>query len=514
MAGESRFTSIAGTIAQAQRDAEREDERRQDELIDFKMVTFSLGGKDYAVDIMKVKEIAKFGDFTYVPNTMHFVRGVYNLRGEIISVIDLRKMFGVPVPNEEKAQESGLIVRVDDHLLGVVVDSIDRVVGISSSEIQPPHPIFADVNIRYISGVVEHENRLYILLDVERIFAREDGRADGSGLEGHAAQGIMGGAGAPAAGAAQAAAGKQAAGDAASSSGVTPDASGAGQPSGGAGAADQEAGAVKRGTSGPERPQSAAADTDVSFIGEALAAFNVFHPSPLNADWLSRRFEEWKGERSRAEKETQLRTEEDAAAFIQPFFSPYTEAFWGEDYLERVARTLPDEDALPGNLNVWNPGCGKGYETYSLAVLLSKTYPEKRIKIWASDIDLLSISTAPNLVFPATSVPEYYREYLVEGTNGFSFAEEIKELILFEYHDVLHENTVPEVGLILSRDLLSMLPQEAQYRVAADFSEKLGPGGIAIPGAQEALDALSGWRSVGGAVNAYTTVGPSSRSTT
>ncbi len=493
MAGESRFTSIAGTIAQAQRDAERDDERRQDEHIDFKMVTFSLGGKDYAVDIMKVKEIAKFGNFTYVPNTMHFVRGVYNLRGEIISVIDLRQMFGVPVPDEEKTQESGLIVRVDDHLLGVVVDSIDRVVGISSSEIQPPHPIFADVNIRYISGVVEHEGRLYIILDVERIFARDDSRADGSGLEGHAAPGIRGATGAAGATA------TPAAGDGATAAG-----------------ADLQAGAVGSGSAGPAPGggESAAADTDVSFIGEALAAFNVFHPSPINADWLSRRFAEWKAERSRSGKEIQLRTEEDAAAFVQPFFSPYTEAFWGEDYLERVARTLPDGDALPGNLNVWNPGCGKGYETYSLAVLLRKTYPEKRIKIWASDIDLLSISTAPNLVFPAASVPEYYREYLVEGTNGFSFAEEIKELILFEYHDVLHENTVPEVGIILSRDLLSMLPQEAQHRVMADFSEKLGPGGIAIPGAQEALDALSGWRSVGGSVNAYTTVGPSSRSTT
>ncbi|NBF40147.1 MAG: chemotaxis protein CheR [Spirochaetes bacterium] len=507
MAGESRFTSIAGTIAQAQRDAERDDERRQDEHIDFKMVTFSLGGKDYAVDIMKVKEIAKFGNFTYVPNTMHFVRGVYNLRGEIISVIDLREMFGVPVPDEEKAQESGLIVRVDDHLLGVVVDSIDRVVGISSSEIQPPHPIFADVNIRYISGVVEHEDRLYIILDVERIFAREDGRVDSSGLESRAAPGIRGGAGATEA------TGTPARGDLAPSAGVSPDVSGAGQPSGDAGA-DQQAGAAASGSPAPGRPQPAAADTDVSFIGEALAAFNAFYPSPVNAGWLSRRSEEWKAERSRAGKDIQLRTEEDAAAFIQPYFSPYTEAFWGEDYLERVARTLPDDGALPGNLNVWNPGCGKGYETYSFAVLLRKTYPDKRIKIWASDIDLLSISTAPNLVFPAASVPEYYREYLVEGTNGFSFAQEIKELILFEYHDVLHENTVPEVGVILSRDLLSMLPQEAQYRVTADFSEKVGPGGIVIPGAQEALDALSGWRSVGGAVNAYTTVVPSSRSTT
>jgi purine-binding chemotaxis protein CheW len=251
---------------------------------------------------------------------------------------------------------------------------------------------------------------------------------------------------------------------------------------------------------------TAGASSDVSFIGEALAAFGVFYPSPVNRDWLVRRVEEWKESRSREKKEIQLRTEEDATEFIRPFFSPYTESFWGEDYVERVVSTLPPADDLPGVVNVWNPGCGKGYETYSLAVALRKTYPEKRIKIWASDVDLLSISTAPNLVFPENVVPGYYREYLVEGTSGFSFAEEIKELILFEYHDVLHENTVPEVSIILSRDLLSVIPEDGQMRVVTDFSEKLATGGLVIPGAQEALDTLSGWKRTGGGVNAYTGV--------
>ena len=59
-------------------------------LIDFKMVTFSLAGKDYGIDIMYIKEIAKAGRFTYVPNVLPFVLGVYNLRGEIIPILDLR----------------------------------------------------------------------------------------------------------------------------------------------------------------------------------------------------------------------------------------------------------------------------------------------------------------------------------------------------------------------------------------------------------------------------------------
>ena len=476
MATDSRFSTIAGTIAQGQVQSGEEEDREQAEQVDFKMVTFSLGGKDYAVDIMTVKEIAKFGNFTYVPNTMHFVRGVYNLRGEIISVIDLRRMFGVPVEDEEKELESGLIVRVDEHLIGVVVDSIDRVVGISSSQVQPPHPIFADINISYIRGVVEHEGRLYIILDVERIFAREEARGEKPAFEPAPPQG-------PAAG-------------------ETPPV----EAQRTAPTEEQEAPPAQEPAQGPTEAATSgeSAVSDVGFIGEALAAFEVFYPSPINRDWLARRFEQWRAERSREEREIQLRTAEDAQAFAAPFYSPYTEAFWGPEYVESVASILPADDETAGTVNVWNPGCGKGYETYSLAVLLRRTYPQKRIKIWAVDVDLLSISTAPNLVFPATSVPDYYKDYLVEGTNGFSFSEEIKEMILFEYHDVLHENQLPEMSIILSRDLLSVLPVEAQNRVVADFGEKLKPGGIVIPGAHERLDALSDWRSIGGGVNAFT----------
>ena len=140
-------------------------------IIDYKMVTFSLAGKDYAIDIMKVKEIAKAGRFTYVPNALPFVLGVYNLRGEIIPIVDLRLFFNIEVPEREyDAIENMLIVSVGDQIFGVVVDDIDKVVGIQKSTINPPHPLFGDINIKYIQGVVEVNNRLYILLDIERIF--------------------------------------------------------------------------------------------------------------------------------------------------------------------------------------------------------------------------------------------------------------------------------------------------------------------------------------------------------
>ena len=80
------------------------EEKKKVAAIDYKMVTFSLSGKDYAIDIMRIKEIAKAGRFTYVPNTLPFVLGVYNLRGDIIPIIDLRLFFNIQVPEREDSR--------------------------------------------------------------------------------------------------------------------------------------------------------------------------------------------------------------------------------------------------------------------------------------------------------------------------------------------------------------------------------------------------------------------------
>ena len=147
------------------------DEKEKLAVIDFKMITFSLAGKDYAIDIMKVKEIAKAGRFTYVPNVMPFVIGVYNLRGDIIPIIDFRLFFNIPVAERNNNDlENLLIITVGEQTFGAVVDEIHSVVGIQKDSIQPPHPLFGDISIRYIYGVVESGKQLYILLDIDRIF--------------------------------------------------------------------------------------------------------------------------------------------------------------------------------------------------------------------------------------------------------------------------------------------------------------------------------------------------------
>lgn len=440
--------------------AEAQDVKAQAELkdrvekVDYKMVTFSLAGKEYGIDIMNVKEIASASRFTYVPNAAPFVRGVYNLRGDIISIIDLRTMFHLPAERKDSdALESLLILRIDEHVFGVIVDNIDKVVGVSRSNIQPPHPIFGDINVKYIKGIIENQNKLYIILNVEKLFSQrkeddEPGEADSAPGRAQAAEGRV----APAA------------------------ARDAGQPA--------RAQASQRGAEG---------DVAAGFVQETLFSFKRFGVSELNAEWFRKRFAEWKAERK--ENDLQLRDPSEADEFLSPFYSPCTGELWSEEYAKAVMAVLPAD--LGSSINVWNPGCGKGYETYSLACVLKQAHPSARIKIWANDSDLLSISMAPNMVFDPATVPERYEEFMVKGRNGLTFAQSIRDSIFFEFHDVLNSNPVPPVDIVLCRDTVSFLSPADQSKLLADFDEKAKRGAAIVLGLNEA-PAVDGWHRIHG----------------
>lgn len=406
---------------------EWEDIRKEKEAaenIDFKMVTFSLGGKDYGIDIMKVKEISKANKFTYVPNSLPYVRGVYNLRGDIISVIDLRLMFHLPVPERgEGGLENMIILRLDDYPIAVLVDTIDRVIGISSDKIQPPHPLFGDINIQFISGIVEHDKRLFIILDVERIFGNE--------------------------------------------------------------AAVKARPEERPESAAPEPPEFDTEELNLGFITETLTTFRGFYHSPVNDLWLKGRFEDWKSEGGGDKASVQLRDPKDADDFLAGFFSTSTGRLWRDDYRTAFTQLLPA--AGSGSFTAWDIGCGSGHEAYSLACILRGQYPSARLKIWAQDNDLLAISGAPNLLFNHDEVPEFYDPYLQEGKEGLQFTGDIKDLIMFEYHDVRNPGDFPKVDLIIARDVLSFLAPEEQEKLIADFSEKLKPGGQVLIGSNEEL---------------------------
>jgi purine-binding chemotaxis protein CheW len=458
--------------------AQLEEKKENAAIVDFKMVTFSLADKDYSIDIMHVKEIAKAGRFTYVPNTLPFVLGVYNLRGEIIPILDLRIFFNIEVPpRDENKLENMLILQVEDQKFGVVVDKIDKVIGVQKSTIQPPHPLFGDINIKYIDGVVESNNRLYVLLDITRIFSsKEAAEAPVPGTPFEKPQKIV----------------KQP-----QQSAPVPKAQAAAIVQGEMVKSPAD---IAKSISGGNSDTEEESSVDIKFISESLLTYKNFTVSSVNSSWVKHRYSEW----SKETKKNQLQNSEDADSFLKTFWSQFTGSWWSKEYADALFKILPDNAAK--QIVVWNPGCGKGTETYSLACVLKKRYPDAKIRIYAQDIDLLSVSNAGLMSVPANLASDWYASYLTKKANGeYTFNQDIKDSIMFEYHDCKNTNALPMVDIIFARDILSLLDEKAQESVVADFIEKMKGNAIAIIGENEAMpDSFSFGENAVGTLVAYT----------
>ncbi|HQE66351.1 MAG TPA: chemotaxis protein CheW, partial [Bacillota bacterium] len=127
-----------------------------------------LENEEYGIDILRVKEIKEMMSITRVPNTAHYVRGVINLRGEVIPVIDLRKRFNLTEGTDNNNTRI-IIVSVDDIIVGFIADYSSEVVEISSDAIEEAPDGIGSVDQDYISGIGKVGERLIILLDVVKI---------------------------------------------------------------------------------------------------------------------------------------------------------------------------------------------------------------------------------------------------------------------------------------------------------------------------------------------------------
>lgn len=132
-------------------------------------LTFRLGGEDYGIHILKVQEIRGYDAPTVIANAPPFVKGVINLRGVIVPVLDLRIRFGLDQPAYD-ATTVVIVLNVAERVVGVVVDAVCDVVPLAPATIQPP-PEFAGsvLDLRYITGLATVDGRLVILLDIEKL---------------------------------------------------------------------------------------------------------------------------------------------------------------------------------------------------------------------------------------------------------------------------------------------------------------------------------------------------------
>jgi len=141
--------------------------------IEKQLVTFQLGNEQYGIDIMDVNEIWKVENVRPIPNAPSYVEGIFNLRGEIVPVINLHKRFHIKkilLSEEDELLSGSIIINVNGTKIGIIIDKILRVVTIDIDAIQPPPQIITGIGTEYIQGVVPSEEGYLIILDIHRIF--------------------------------------------------------------------------------------------------------------------------------------------------------------------------------------------------------------------------------------------------------------------------------------------------------------------------------------------------------
>ena len=139
------------------------------------VVSFRLGAEEYAIEITKVKEIILVEGITRVPQMPPYIEGIINLRGTVIPVVDLRQRFGVG--SHALSEHTRIVVtRMEGRIVGMIVDAVSRVMKIPKANIQPPPDTIASVAGEYLVGVAKLDDRMQLLLDIEKVLHADEKR--------------------------------------------------------------------------------------------------------------------------------------------------------------------------------------------------------------------------------------------------------------------------------------------------------------------------------------------------
>lgn len=140
-------------------------------------LTFTLGGEEYAVEILRVQEIRGFTAVTPIPNAPAWVKGVMNLRGTVVPVFDLRLKFGMP-PKDYDRFTVIVVVNVGARVVGMVVDGVSDVLDIDEASVDTTPDLGADVDTSLLQGIARNQDRLITLLDIDRAVGVDAGRGE------------------------------------------------------------------------------------------------------------------------------------------------------------------------------------------------------------------------------------------------------------------------------------------------------------------------------------------------
>jgi purine-binding chemotaxis protein CheW len=143
------------------------------ELAAGEYLTFILGGEEYGIEILKVQEIRSYEAVTKIANTPDFIKGVINLRGSIVPIVDLRMRFNLHLV-EYNEFTIVIILSFNKRTIGIVVDGVSDVLDLNQSQISPVPELVSNIDTKYLKGLGSVDDRMLILVDIEQLMSSQE----------------------------------------------------------------------------------------------------------------------------------------------------------------------------------------------------------------------------------------------------------------------------------------------------------------------------------------------------
>lgn len=146
---------------------------RADDSAAGEYLTFTLGNEEYGIDILKVQEIRGYDAVTKIANTPEFIKGVINLRGAVVPIVDLRLKFNLGQADYNEFTVV-IILNLEKRIVGIVVDGVSDVIALNSSQVRPIPDLVSSIDTQYLVGLGAVDERMLILVDINKLMSSHD----------------------------------------------------------------------------------------------------------------------------------------------------------------------------------------------------------------------------------------------------------------------------------------------------------------------------------------------------
>jgi purine-binding chemotaxis protein CheW len=137
------------------------------------IVSFRLANEEYGIEITKIQEIILIGEVTRIPQTPDYIKGLINLRSNVITVVDLRQRFGMECTDYTDATRI-MVVNIQGRTIGMIVDAVSEVLRVNNNQLSPPPPVVAALGRTYITGLAKIKDRLLIMLNIDELLTADE----------------------------------------------------------------------------------------------------------------------------------------------------------------------------------------------------------------------------------------------------------------------------------------------------------------------------------------------------